>query len=115
LTKCGDLSEAEMEETEMSAVAVKMTVAVDSGGTDSKRGSNFKDGGDSGSDIDGSGGNDSKCGSNVKDSRDGGSNIDSGGSTDGKCGGNIKDGRDGGSNIDSGGGNDNSVRATLLS
>jgi hypothetical protein len=95
LTEYGDLSEAETEEMEMSAVAVKMMVAVDSGGTDSKYGSNFKDGSDSGSDIDGGGGNDSKRGGNVKDSRDGGSNIDGGGSND--------------NNIDGGSSNDNDI------
>jgi hypothetical protein len=71
-----------MEEKETSAVAVKTTVAVDGGGTDSKRGGNFKDGGDSGSDIDGSGGNDSKRSGNIKDGRDGGSNIDGSGGND---------------------------------
>jgi hypothetical protein len=80
LTECSNLSEAETEETETSAVAVKTTVAVDGGGTDGKRGSNFKDGGNSGSDIDGSSSNDSKRSSNIKDSRDGGSNIDGSGS-----------------------------------
>jgi hypothetical protein len=63
-------------------VAVKTAVVVDGGGTDGKSSGNFKDGGDSGSDIDSGGSNDSKCGSNVKDGRDGGSNIDGSGSND---------------------------------